>query len=99
VFQPQTIGQIKKSRAPTEVEEPAVHIPCRKAHRNAPPSPLSSRPKRSEVEGSAVHQTPHGNVFKGAPMHRRFSINPCRNLSLSENRRSTWTPGSAGPSS
>src|ERR1700729_3473249 len=30
----------------------------------APPSPLSSRPKRSEVEGSAVPQTPPGDVFR-----------------------------------
>src|SRR5580704_5704443 len=29
----------------------------------APPSPLSSRPKRSEVEGSAVPRTTLGNVF------------------------------------
>src|ERR1700723_3711829 len=28
------------------------------------PSPLSSRPERSEVEGSAVPRTPHGNVFR-----------------------------------
>src|ERR1700722_10564113 len=30
----------------------------------APPSPLSSRPKRSEVEGSAVPRTSRGNVFR-----------------------------------
>src|ERR1700733_14813525 len=29
----------------------------------ASPFPLSPRPKRSEVEGSAVPQTPPGNVF------------------------------------
>jgi hypothetical protein len=30
----------------------------------APPSPLSSQPKRSEVEGSAVQPLSHGNVLE-----------------------------------
>jgi hypothetical protein len=43
-----------RSVIPTEVEGPAVHHPQERISLEAPPSPLSSRPERSLVEGSAV---------------------------------------------
>src|SRR5580692_7702727 len=39
----------------------------------APRSPLSSRPKRSAVKGSAVLRTPHGNVFPNPHLNLRFA--------------------------
>src|ERR1700722_1170798 len=40
------------------------HHPPYQIQMEALPSPLSSRPKRSEVEGSAVPRTPPGDVFR-----------------------------------
>jgi hypothetical protein len=39
---------------PTVVEGPAVHHPQPRSRMDAQPQPLSSRPERSVVEGSAV---------------------------------------------
>jgi hypothetical protein len=53
---------------PSEAEGSAVISASIRCWMVALPSPLSSRPERSEVEGSAVPQTPLGNVFlQGVP--------------------------------
>jgi hypothetical protein len=49
---------------PSEAEGSAVPHPNNQLWLEAPPSPLSSRPERSAVEGSAVPRTPPGNVFR-----------------------------------
>jgi hypothetical protein len=49
---------------PSEAEGSAVSHPNNQLRLEALPSPLSSRPERSGVEGSAVPRTPPGNVFR-----------------------------------
>jgi hypothetical protein len=48
---------------PSVAEGSAVHHPRHRVRMGAPLSPLSSRPERSGVEGSAVQRPSHGNVF------------------------------------